>query len=231
MSGVIVQSNLGITLLGAGLTDHAAVSYAMTIAPCLVAADGGATSALAMGLMPEAVIGDFDSVDAATLAQIPPERQHRIAEQDSTDFDKCLRSLSAPFILAVGFTAPRLDHTLAVFTGLARHPGQCCIVLGETDLCFLCPPRLDLDLPVDSRLSLFPLSECTGRSTGLRWAIDGLAFSPAGIIGTSNQTISPSQSIRIDRGAMLVILPRETLPLALAGLRVVRGGTQPVRGE
>lgn len=230
MSGVIVQSNLGITLLGAGMTDPAAVSEAMTIAPCLIAADGGAAVALALDLMPEAVIGDFDSVDGATLARIPVGRQHRIAEQATTDFDKCLRSLSAPFILALGFTAPRLDHTLAVLNALARHPGQRCIVLGEADLCFLCPPMLDLALPAKTRLSLFPLAECAGRSAGLRWPIDGLKFAPGGFIGTSNQTDSAHQSIWIDQGAMLVILPRETLPQALAGLRAAHGATPPVRG-
>ena len=40
------------------------------------------------------------SGDAARAA-IPAERLHRIAEQDSTDFEKCLRNIRAPLVVGI----------------------------------------------------------------------------------------------------------------------------------
>lgn len=217
MSAGIVQSQMGVTLLGAGTAGPLAVAEALTIAPVLVAADGGADRALALGLMPAAVIGDLDSIDAKSLAAIPAERLHRIEEQATTDFDKCLRSIDAPFILAVGFTGPRLDHTLAVFNALIRHPDKICLLLGEADVSFLCPPELTLDLPSGTRVSLFPFGPAKGTSTGLRWPINGLEFDAGGFIGTSNETDAAQQIIRI-QGPMIVILPRSALAAALRAL-------------
>jgi thiamine pyrophosphokinase len=110
---------------------------ALRRAPVLVAADGGADRALAAGHVPVAVIGDFDSLSAEARRRIPPDRQHRIAEQETTDFDKALRSIAAPFVLALGFAGARIDHSLAVFNTLLRHPGRVCIVLGAEDAVFL----------------------------------------------------------------------------------------------
>ena len=54
--------------------------------------------------MPQAVIGDFDSLSDLGRAAIPATRQHVIPEQDTTDFDKALRSIRAPFVLGLGFS-------------------------------------------------------------------------------------------------------------------------------
>ena len=192
--------------------------HSLTIAPCLVAADGGADAVLAFGLQPVAVIGDLDSVSAATLAVLDPHRVHRISEQDTTDFDKCLRSISAPLILAAGFTGARLDHGLASFHTLVRHPAQRCILLGGEDICFLAPGILVLDVPKRTRLSLFPMGPVSGRSTGLRWPINDLAFAPDRLIGTSNETTGPVR-LSFDNRVMLVILPATCLEAAIAALR------------
>ena len=189
---------------------------ALGLAPLLVAADGGADGALAAGRMPGAVIGDFDSISPAARAAIPEDRQHRVPEQDSTDFGKCLRLVSAPFLIGLGFAGLRLDHTLSVMTALAAHPHQRCVILGPEDVVFLCPPRLSLPLEPGLRLSLFPMGPARGRSTGLRWPIEGLDFAPAGRIGTSNETTGPVE-LQIE-GPMLLLLPRASLSLALRAL-------------
>jgi thiamine pyrophosphokinase len=120
-------------------------------------------------------------------------------------------------VLAVGFTGARLDHELAVFHSLVARPGHSCIVLGERDIVFHAPPRLRMDLAAGTRVSLFPMAAVTGRSSGLRWPIDGLAFHPAKRIGTSNEATGGGRD-RDGRPGLLVILPRSELDAAVAAL-------------
>ena len=131
---------------------------ALALAPRLVAADGGADSALALGQTPDLAVGDFDSISDAARRVLGPARLHHDPDQETTDFDKALAVEAADLVLAVGFTGARLDHTLAAMSTLARHPQRRVVIDSGTDLCLLCPPRLALDLPAGSRVSLFPLA-------------------------------------------------------------------------
>lgn len=226
MNARIVQSSTGVTLVGGGRVTQPLFRRALRLAPCLVAADGGADRALALGRIPEAVIGDLDSLSPEGRARLPEGRLHRIDEQETTDFDKCLRSIEAPFVLGLGLAGPRLDHMLAALNTLARHPDRRCLILGAREVCFLCPPRLELALPVGTRLSLFPLAPVEGESHGLRWPLAGPAFAPAGRIGTSNETAAPRVSLAFSAPAMLVLLPARALRAALAAL-VGHGAARP----
>ena len=218
MSEAIVQSEVPVTLVGGGDVAPADLGQALAIAPALVAADGGANRALALGHRPEWVIGDLDSLVDEARAVVPAHRIHRIAEQETTDFEKCLTRIEAPLVLGLGFAGPRLDHWLAVANALVRHPAQPCLILGGRDIAFAAPPRLSLPLAAGTRVSLFPLAPVTGRSAGLRWPIEGLHFAPDGRIGTSNEALGPVH-LEFDAPGMLVILPREALAVATAFLR------------
>jgi thiamine pyrophosphokinase len=218
MQTPIVQTDRGITLVGGGPVQAAALARALALAPVLVAADGGADRALRHGHMPAAAIGDLDSIGAAARQALGPERLHHIAEQDTTDFDKALRSVAAPFVLGLGFLGARADHGLAALNALARHPGRRCVLLGARDAVFLAPSDLTLALPPGMRLSLFPLGPVKGTSEGLRWPIAGIRFAPDGSIGTSNRVAAPRVRLRFDAPRMLIILPRAGLDAALAGL-------------
>ncbi len=212
---MIVRASGGVTVIGAGEVTAAVLDQALSFAPLLVAADGGAGRALALGHLPEALIGDLDSVDEATLARVPPGRVHRLDEQETTDFEKCLRSISAPLVLAVGFTGARLDHGLAAFAALVRHARQPTILIGPEDVAFAAPRSLTIGLPAGTRLSLFPMGPVRGRSVGLRWPIDGIRFAPAGRIGTSNETVAPEVRLDFTARRMLVLLPRTHLSAAI----------------
>lgn len=207
-----------MTVLGAGEVIAPVLSEALTYAPTLVAADGAAGHALALGHIPAAVIGDLDSLDAAARALIPPNRIHEVAEQESTDFDKCLRHIAAPLVIAVGFTGARLDHELAAFGTLLAHAGRPCILLGPDDAAFVLSGYVALDLPLGTRLSLFPFGEASGQATGLRWPVEGIAFAPWGRLGTSNETVSASVTLDFPSGRMLAILPRDHLQAAIRAL-------------
>ena len=104
------HSDLPVTLLGAGPVYPNDIKEILKIAPGLVAADGGAATALEAGRVPDLVIGDFDSLPHSTGESLPKDRLLHVTEQDSTDFEKCLARITAPLILALGFTGARIDH-------------------------------------------------------------------------------------------------------------------------
>ena len=221
-TGNIVETVDFVTILGAGGPDPADIDEALALAPVLVAADGGAVFAAKAGKLPEAVIGDFDSVPTDLLARLPADRLHRIDDQVDTDFEKCLARIAAPLMLAVGFTGDRLDHELAAYSALLRFPAKRCVILGPRDLVFLAPPVLTLDLEIGSRFALYPMVPVTGRSRGLLWPIDGLDFAPGGRLGTSNTVTGPVR-VETDAPGMLVILPRAALGAVIDGLSPSRG--------
>ncbi|MCT8329677.1 thiamine diphosphokinase [Albidovulum sediminis] len=230
MSPVLPPFSQPITLLGGGEVDHETLAEALLLAPVIVAADGGANVAWAHGHSPEWVVGDLDSADRRKLADMPPERVLFVAEQETTDFEKCLRRLDAPFVLGLGFTGPRFDHSLSACNALARNPRSACLLLGRQDVIFHAPARLALDLDPGTRVSLFPMAEVTGRSDGLRWPIAGLTLAPGGRIGTSNEATGRVE-MEFDSAGMLVILPRAALRAAIAALRPEWGDPAAPAGQ
>ena len=202
-----------VALVGAGPPDG--LEAALSRAGRVVAADGGAAASLAAGRVPDAVIGDLDSLDAASRAAIPAERIHRMGGQDDTDFEKCLKRIRAPLVLAAGFLGGRADHALAALGALPRFPR--CVLVGAEDCVRALPEgETRLDLPPGGRVSLFPLVPVTGRSEGLEWPIDGLALSPTGRVGTSNRATGPVRLAMHGPGCLL-ILPAEALDAMIQG--------------
>jgi thiamine pyrophosphokinase len=218
MKSPIVQSTCGVTLAGGGPFSGRDLNLALARAPLPVAADGGADRLLRLGVMPEAVIGDMDSLSAEAKARIPQAHQHLLAEQLTTDFDKALRSIEAPLVLALGFAGARLDHGLAAFTTLVARAERRCILIGPKDVAFAAPPKLVLQMRPGEPLSLFPLARVTGRSEGLEWPIAGIGFAPDGMIGTSNRVVASRVVLEFDARGMLVILPRKRLDAAIMAL-------------
>ncbi|WP_236019254.1 thiamine diphosphokinase [Fuscibacter oryzae] len=213
----IVETTAGVILAGGAPFSAALLARAQGYADEIIAADGGADRLLRLGVTPRAVIGDLDSISAAARARLS-DRLFPISEQVTTDFDKALRSVMAPYVLALGFQGARLDHGLAVLNTLVRYADRRVLVLGPRDVTFHAPGRLKLTLPIGTRLSLFPMAAVTGRSTGLRWPIDGLEFAPDGMIGTSNEVSEAVVRLEFDGPGMLVILPVRQLPAVLMSL-------------
>lgn len=207
-----------VTLLGGGRLAAGTVSELLAFAPILVACDGAAAEALAMGLVPARVVGDLDSLDDATRARLDPGTVYEIAEQDSTDFEKALRTTEAPLILGAGFMGGRLDHELACYNALVRYPERACILVGEEDICFHAPGPVVLELDPGCRVSLFPMAAVTVDATGLEYPLDRLALAPWGRVGTSNRAVADRVEIVADGPGLLVILPRAALRAAITAL-------------
>ena len=213
-----LETSDGVTLIGGGDVQTHDVLLAQSLAPHVLAADGGADKAIALGVSPRAVIGDLDSVSAATLQSIGAAQSVKVHDQDTTDLDKCLDLIKAPFILGVGFLGGRLDHELAAFSSLLRSAGKAVVLIGEQDVVFAVPSFLKLDLPKGTRFSLFPLLASQGTSQGLNWPIDGLTLEPGGRIGTSNEVIG-SVEVTTKAPGLIGIVPKDCLRPVIQALR------------
>ncbi|MEM8978816.1 MAG: thiamine diphosphokinase [Pseudomonadota bacterium] len=217
MTRSFFSSSEPITLVGGGALSLETYQICRSFAEPVVGADGGANFVFEQGELPDAVIGDLDSLAPGFRDRLPVERLLEISEQDSTDFDKALRSVEAPLILAPGFMGKRVDHELAAFHGLTVRSDRAVILVGETSLVCVVPPELQLDLPKDTALSLFPMGEVKVASEGLAWPTTGLSFAPHRQIGTSNAVEGPVV-LRPDAPLMLLILDQAHLKTLMAAL-------------
>lgn len=222
--GVLIDSAGPVTLIGGGPVASGQLAEALALAPVVVGADGGGDVALPRGVEFAAVIGDMDSLRGAGDLRARGVALHDLAEQDSTDLEKCLYSVRAPLFLGLGFLGGRFDHSLAAMNALARNPERKVALIGRVDVCFLCPPRFEIDLEPGTRVSLFPMARVQGlRSEGLRWSVAGLDFAPDARSGTSNKAEGGWLRLAFDRPGMVMILPA-----ALMARAVARLGAAPV---
>jgi thiamine pyrophosphokinase len=209
----------GVVLVGGGELDRAELDAARARCAHVVAADGGANRLRGWGVAADAVIGDMDSVADLAGWERDGARVLRIAEQETTDLEKCLYATEAPFYIGVGFTGLRFDHTLAALHALLRWPAKTIVLLGASDVVLLAPPRWGVTVEPGARVSFFPLRPVRGlRSTGLEWPIDGLDFAAGHRIGTSNRATDARVTADFDGEGMAAILEARFLDAALTSL-------------
>lgn len=213
----IVNTATMITLLGGGSVNRHDLALALELAPILVAADGGANVAFDWDIRPHAVIGDLDSVERLSAAALGVPLVF-VDDQNSTDLEKCLAKLPAQIILGVGFFGGRLDHQIAALNAICLVKDRAVLLVGSHDVAFRLPNEFTLKLQQHDRVSLFPMSEVKARSTGLKWALDGLLFRPNGQIGCSNVALGGDMTVRVLSGDMLMILPKRLLNDTLEAL-------------
>lgn len=203
----ILTFDQGVTLIGGGPMTASMVSEAVALAPILIAADGGANDLVGMELIPSAIIGDLDSLnDAGKWRRHLGDRVIHVAEQDSTDFEKCLALIEAPFFVCVGFMGGRQDHGLAALHALVNDPRPI-VLLGSDDIAFAPHDVVRLSLPVGERVSIFPLRrvEASG-GDGLAYPLEGLVMEAGAQIGTSNHASAAAQVFAFDRPGAAVFL-------------------------
>ncbi len=181
-------------------------------ADLVIAADGGARHARALGLVPTAVVGDADSLDEETAAWLQekgvPLLRHPRAK-DETDLELALLyavKRGAQEIAVLAAMGGRIDQTIANVE-LLVHPalaGRRVRLLGSNYEAQLVRGGEECVVSgaAGDTVSLLPLSgEARGVSTsGLRWVLDGatLLFGPAR--GVSNEMTGPAARVRLEAG-------------------------------
>lgn len=209
----------GVLVAGGGDIDLGALALARAHTDHVVAADGAADALFGLGVRPDVIIGDMDSLANLEAWRDTDTKLLPIEEQDTTDFEKCLYSTSAPLYVGIGFTGRRFDHTLAALHAMLRYPGKQVVLLGAADAIFLAPPDWTIVLPLDARISFFPLLPTRGlASTGLEWPLGGLDFAVGQRVGTSNRVTDTPVSVALDGHGMAVMVDRQHLGAVLTSL-------------
>jgi len=191
--------------------------YAALVRPgdLVIAADGGAALALQMGLQPQAVIGDMDSIPAelrSRLEALGCRFIHHPVRKDETDTELAIRHAlqqGAHEVFLLGATGGRLDHTLANVFLLALPELRnisARIMAGSTDI-WLLRDRLDIEGRQGDIVTLLPLGQDAFgvKTQGLEYALQGDTLRFGQARGVSNVMTSAVARISLRKGLLLVL--------------------------
>jgi thiamine pyrophosphokinase len=182
-----------------------------------VAADSGLDQANRLGIRPDLVVGDMDSVTpdalvAAEASGIAIARHPR--NKDATDLELAVdavaeHGLSAAII--IGGTGGRLAHTLANALLLTRrHDIELEWVTSRARITALgVGASASYALEEGPLVSIIPVGEkaiCT--STGLRWPLGGKALTTGSTRGVSNEIVDSPATISVIGGDVLIVHER-----------------------
>ncbi len=180
----------------------------------VIAVDAGLQRVHALGLVPDLIIGDMDSVDEELLNQYSacPQLRHPVAKNE-TDTELallwCLEAGVGEIVICNGLEG-RFDHSLALLQNLEMLHGKgvpARIASARQKLWFLDPETL-LNGCRGCQLSLLAwgsAAELAG-STGLRYPLAGLTLHPRITRGVSNLVESDAAIIKLASGLILAIL-------------------------
>ena len=192
--------------------------------PRLIAADGGAARVLAAGLLPDLVVGDFDSLDAAQRRQLEAmgvEARVALPDKDESDMELCLLTaleLGPRRITVLGALGlDRPEHGVANLLLLADPRFDACevVIAGRGSRIWRSgsaagPAETMIDGQAGDYVSLFPLGDVVlGVSTeGLRFPLTDETLPLGPSRGLSNELLQPRARVTARRGRLLIIHTR-----------------------
>ena len=181
----------------------------------ILATDGAAHRAVGLGLTPDLVCGDFDSINMTVAqAEFPQARFLPTPDQEQADLEKALlvaRAQGATAITIIGATGYRLDHTLSAFAVLLRHHSELPLQLRTADTTVIALSgtaealgEATLTTEPDDTISLLSFDgKASITLTGVRWPLfdETLEFATRGV---SNRAAADQVQVRVHGGAILV---------------------------
>ncbi|MFM8388767.1 MAG: thiamine diphosphokinase, partial [Actinomycetota bacterium] len=190
----------------------------------VVAADSGVDSAFALGLVPDVVIGDLDSVSDAGLARVRASGITVLASP--TDKDLTDTELALAHLVDVGAThatllspgGGRLDHAHGVLSALAspllaRVSIDAVIDTAHVTVLHGATRRL---IPQRSPITALHAMNGVARgitTTGFRWNLNGEDLAPWVSRGVSNEMGDSVATVAFDEGTLIVIQPLPYSPV------------------
>lgn len=175
----------------------------------VIAADGGYAHTQKLGIVPDLVLGDFDS-----LGFVPENATVHPVEKDDTDAMLAIRAgLEAgctDFVIYGALDGPRLDHTIANLQSLlflASHGARGTIVGLKNIITTVQNETVVFPAQDTGTVSLFALGR-TAKVTirGLKYDLENGCLTPDYPLGVSNQFLGKESSITVTDGCVLVLL-------------------------
>ena len=179
---------------------------------CVLAADGGLRHTNALGITPDGILGDFDS-----LGYVPREGRVFPVEKDDTDAMLAVRQGLdmgfRRFVLYGALGGERLDHTVANFQllgFLAAHGAQGFLVGEKIMATVLSGGTLEFPDSCTGILSVF----CQGAPArgvsirGLKYELENGTLSADFPLGVSNAFCGKKASICAGEGSLLILWDR-----------------------
>jgi len=209
----------GCVVLGAGeVVDPKRLAGLIAPGPFVICADGGLIHAPALGLTPNLLVGDFDSL---TEPPIDIPRVTLSPEKNYTDSFYAARQAveyGHTRLLLTGMLGGRLDHTLAniqLLAGLAKDGADAMVTDGQTDLFALAGSgQRALPCRAGCYFSLFALETCRGLSIfGAKYRLDNHTLRPHDPRAISNEFAGQDVVISQTGGLLAaVVTPKNSLP-------------------
>lgn len=179
----------------------------------LLAADGGLRHLQALGLTPNGILGDFDS-----LGYVPDCAQVFPVEKDDTDAMLAVRKGLAlgyrEFILYAGLDGPRLDHTIANIQtlGFLADAGATGYLVGN-DYILTVIKNGEITFPKEFTgiFSVF----CQGADaegvtvSGAKYNLEDGSLSAGFPLGVSNHFVGLPANVQVKQGKLLLLWDRK----------------------
>ena len=208
---------LAVVFLDGEYGDPAWYRVVAARADILLAADGGAAFLAREGLVPQAVVGDFDSLDegvAAALADQGVELIRHPVRKDVTDgelaVEEALRRGAGELVLA-GATGA-LDHTLghlAILRRLASRGVAARLVAPDLAVAVLiAPAEVALAAPAGVRVSLAPVgADATVTLEGLDYPLSRGTLPADACLGLGNHVAAAGEArILVHDGTVVALV-------------------------
>lgn len=181
-------------------------------AECVLAADGGANHLARIGVRPEAVVGDLDSIRPGIRRWVGEERMVLRPDQEFTDLHKTLAyafdERGARQVVVLAATGGRLDHDVENLALLARWASRGALEMRDGRHRIVpVLQRTEFVTTSGQRISLMPVGRCERVwARGLRWGLTGEPLDLVSRTGVSNVAEGEHVEIRVEGGALLVFL-------------------------
>lgn len=179
----------------------------------IIAADGGLKSLENIGITPDFVIGDFDSL------HYQPESDNVITlpcEKDITDTQAAIEkglTMGCNYFKIYGGTGGREEHTIANIQNLVKlsmsgYKGE--IIDKNKIITVLHNGKLEFDKNHKGFISVFSHSDKSigVNETGLKYALSNMTLTNFEPLGVSNEFIGEMAVVEVKNGTLLIIYDR-----------------------
>jgi len=214
-----MKNDLRAVVIANGIApDEATVRRWLRPGDCLICADGGAHTALVLGLKPDVVVGDLDSLDEAEQARLKAMGCHMIVypvAKDWTDLELALKlaiERGAAEIVVLGALGGRIDQELAnilllLLPELLNVPAR---IVDQRQEMFVVRREATITGQAGDIVSLIPLGgDVSGIVTeGLLYPLRGESLGLGPARGLSNVMTAPVAHVMLKSGALLVVHSR-----------------------